>query len=309
MTAMTNTHAITGTAVTPYELVFGRKPCDPNMVAVQDGHLWGPKADKKYLSPKGHITLRRARMANVHSQAIMQRLDVIKKNQSQVRKMQYSQKYEVGDYLLRWTANPKVGVYGKLAFKTTGPYEVLSVHPRNPDVYQIRAVGNPNGQPVMTHTRELVPYVTREAHEQQKQTDVVQENDELLEVKPGDHLLLRYGRRDFLTKVLTKSGPYVEVQYYNTEGKDKDRDLRLVWYRQDPSVEGEAYQEIFKDQPSRSELQQGYVPWTERIHLNQFYQRIVEDKDMKISKDGRRITPLRKAAIRKSGPIEMADES
>ena len=96
---------------------------------------------------------------------------------------------------------------------------------------------------------------------------------------------------------------------YNTEGKDKDRDLRLVWYRQDPSVEGEAYQEIFKDQPSRSELQQGYVPWTERIHLNQFYQRIVEDKDMKISKDGRRITPLRKAAIRKSGPIEMADES
>ena len=138
---------------------------------------------------------------------------------------------------------------------------------------------------------------------------VDQQNDELLEVKPGDHLLLRYGRRDFLTKVLTKSGPYVEVQYYNTEGKDKDRDLRLVWYRQDPSVEGEAYQEIFKDQPSRSELQQGYVPWTERIHLNQFYQRIVEDKDMKISKDGRRITPLRKAAIRKSGPIEMADES
>ena len=34
-----------------------------------------------------------------------------------------------------------------------------------------------------------------------------------------------------------------------------------------------------------------------------FYQRIVEDKDMKIKPTGRHITPLRRAAIRKAGPL------
>ena len=42
-----NTHIISGTTVTPSELVFGRKPEDPNSVAVQDEELWGVKADQQ----------------------------------------------------------------------------------------------------------------------------------------------------------------------------------------------------------------------------------------------------------------------
>ena len=298
-----NTHVIEGTNVTPYELVFGRKPSDPNALAVKDPHLWGPKADKRYLSPPEFTRLRRARMADTESQMILERLDRIKKNQSIVRQKQYSYAYDVGELALRWTANPKVGVYGKLAYKTTGPYEVVAKHPRNPDVYALRPLAKPNADPTMVHIRELVPYITRDAHEKQEQTDVDQEADAILEVKVGDHLLLKNGPRDFLTKVLSREGPYVTVHYYNTKNKDKDKELKLVYYRQNPDVEGEHYEEIYVDSLSTAKQTQGWAPWTEQIHLHLFYQRIVEERDMKIKPTGRHITPLRRAAIRKAGPL------
>ena len=242
-------------------------------------------------------------MADVQSQMILQRLDQIKKNQAIVRQKQYSYRYDVGELALRWTANPKVGVYGKLAYKTTGPYEITAVHPRNPDVYALRPLHQPNAEPRMVHIRELVPYITRAAHEKEEQTDVDHEADAVLEVKVGDHLLLKNGQRDFLTKVLARSGPYVTIQYYNTAGADKDKELKLVWYRQNPGADGEEYQEIFADKLTTKQQKDGYVAWTEQIHLHLFYQRIVEPKDMKIKPNGRHITPLRRAAIRKAGPL------
>ena len=193
---------------------------------------------------------------------IMQRLDQIKKNQAIVRQKQYSYRYDVGELALRWTANPKVGVYGKLAYKTTGPYEITAKHPRNPDVYALRPLHQPNAEPKMVHIRELVPYITRAAHEKEEQTDVDQEADEVLEVKVGDHLLLKNGQRDFLTKVLARSGPYVTIQYYNTAGADKDKELKLVWYRQNPGADGEEYQEIFADKLTTKQQKDGYVAWT-----------------------------------------------
>ena len=74
-------------------------------------------------------------------------------------------------------------------------------------------------------------------------------------------------------------------------------------YRQNPDADGEEYQEIFADKLTTKQQADGYVPWTEQIHLHLFYQRIVEDKDMKIKPSGRYITPLRRAAIRKAGPL------
>ena len=141
------------------------------------------------------------------------------------------------------------------------------------------------------------------AHEKQEQTDVDQEADAILEVKVGDHLLLKNGPRDFLVKVLSREGPYVTVHYYNTRNKDKDKELKLVWYRQNPGADGEEYQEIFADKLTTKQQKDGYVAWTEQIHLHLFYQRIVEQKDMKIKPTGRHITPLRRAAIRKAGPL------
>ena len=101
----------------------------------------------------------------------------------------------------------------------------------------------------------------------------------------------------------SKSGPYIKVQYYNTKNKDKDMDLKLTWWRQNPESDEEDYQEIYKDKLSAKELDMGYEPWTEEIHSNLFYQRRVELKDMKLKKSGRYIQKLRKAAIKRAGAL------
>ena len=83
--------------------------------------------------------------------------------------------------------------------------------------------------------RELCPYITQEAHERQKPAPVgTVEGDLLKELKVGDHLLLKNGRRDFLTLVTKIEGQYVTVQYYNkkkpTKGSFKPMEnLNLAW--------------------------------------------------------------------------------
>ena len=103
--------------------------------------------------------------------------------------------------------------------------------------------------------------------------------------------------------VRSREGPYATIQYYNTKGKDKDKELQLVWYRQNPEIEGEEYEETFTDKLTQKQQKQGYMAWTEQIHLNLFYQRLVEAKDMKVTAKGRHVTPLRRAAIKQAGPI------
>ena len=86
--AIINTHAIAGTNVSPYELVFGRKPEDPNSVAVQDDALWGKKADKRYLSPAEFSRLRRGRMSEVKEQVMMETMEASRRNQATLKKVQ-----------------------------------------------------------------------------------------------------------------------------------------------------------------------------------------------------------------------------
>ena len=60
-----NTHAIEGSTVSPYELVFGRKPTDANVMAALDNPRWKCKSD---LSHEEHIRLLKSRLSEVQSQ-------------------------------------------------------------------------------------------------------------------------------------------------------------------------------------------------------------------------------------------------
>ena len=116
----------------------------------------------------------------------------------------------------------KTRIAGKLAYKCTGPYKIVDVNPRNPDVYRLVPLGQPNREPTSHHVRELCPYVTQEAHERQKPAPVgIVEDDLLKELKVGDHLLLKNGKRDYLTLVTKIDGQYVTVQYYNKKKPTK----------------------------------------------------------------------------------------
>ena len=205
----------------------------------------------------------------------------------------------------RWTANPKIGVYGKLAYKSTGPYEIVDVNRRNPNVYLLRPLGRPNVDPISTHVRELCPYITREAHEQQTQVDIDQEADSLLEVKPDQYLLLPSGARDYVCKVKSVDGPYALIQYLNTKTPKNDAysNLYPVFWRQNPKETEEDKQEVYREQLTAKQLKEGYQPWTERIHLNHFYQRAMTDKELIPTQTCRKLNRLKRAMIRKSGPL------
>ena len=298
-----NTHAIAGTNISPYELVYGRKPEDPNTVSVQDRPLWGKKTPQHFMSPAEHIKLKRARLDDVMEQVNLQRLQVIRQNQSLLRKVQYSHKYHVGDLVLRWTANPKIGTYGKLAYKCTGPYEVVGICPQNPNVYELIPLGREDKDPSKHHVREICPYITKEAHEKQDIKDIDQDHEEILQVQIGDYLLLPYSaRRDLFGIVRSVDGNYATVQYLSkTEfAKDPMTKVNLVWFRQNPTSTEEDVQEIYKPTLTAKQLKEGWKPWEETVHLHLFYQRIVKSTDIKIEKDGITIKPLRKAAIKKA---------
>ena len=304
-----NTHAFDGTTVSPYELVFGQKPIDPNSAALIEKHrLWGKPATERFQSPKESIQLLRARLDEVRTQLTTARLQVLRRNQSLLRQVQYSHKYHVGDLVLRWTPNPGGArqLYGKLAYKCTGPYKIVDVNPRNPDVYRLVPLGQPNREPTSHHVRELCPYVTQEAHERQKPAPVgIVEDDLLKELKVGDHLLLKNGKRDYLTLVTKIDGQYVTVQYYNkkkpTKGPFKPMEnLNLVWCK--PEDESKHPIEVYRPTLTPAQIDLGYVAYSEKLHVGIFYQKRVEESHLTRNAKGVTIPRGKLVAVRKLLP-------
>ena len=58
------------------------------------------------------------------------------------------------------------------------------------------------------------------------------------------------------------------------------KDLKLVWWRQDPKAEGGCYEEVHQNTLSPTQVKGGFAAWQEVIHANLFYQRVIEDKDL-----------------------------
>ena len=287
-------------------MAYGRKPSDPNAVAVTRPNVWRVKGGPQFLSIPEYTQLKLERRAAVMEDVKLEFINQSRHNQFKLRQQHYTLKYSVGDLVNRWTANPKTGMYGKLAYKNTGPYEIVGINPKNSDVYMLRPLGKPHADPTAHHVRELCPYITREAHEQQTTTSDVQQQDSMLEVKLNDHLLLPNGNRDYLTKVTKVEGPYVTVQYYNHAKPSKDfyNKLELVWWRLNPSSTEEDIEEVYGSVLSAENASGGYQPYTDKIHLNYFYQRILNKHDIRVAKDGSVALPAARLSIlRKSKPM------
>ena len=47
----------------------------------------------------------------------------------------------------------------------------------------------------------------------------------------------------------------------------------------------------------------GFAAWEEEIHVNLFYQRVIEDKAMTVTKDGRSLKRLQKAMVKRAKPL------
>ena len=60
---------------------------------------------------------------------------------------------------------------------------------------------------------------------------------------------------------------------------------------------------------TKAQVKKGFEPWQEKIHINLFYQRRVEDKDLTVRKSGVTVKPLRSAAIKKASPMVPQSDS
>jgi len=265
------------------------------------------------MSDTEQVKLKRMRQSEVRDDIITESIDQVRQNQAALRTAQYTFKYNLGDLLMRWTANPQIGQYGKLAYKSTGPYEVVSLHKRNPDVYYLKPLGKPDVDATAHHVRELCPYITREAHEEQTKLSKEQDADSLMDVEVGNYLILPNGRRLFLTIVRKIEGPYLTVQYLNTYTPKEDHmsNLNLAWERQNPSSAEEDQQEIYAPTLTAKQVAEGYEPFTEKIHINYFHQKVLTNTDLlkkSFKHDGKArsgitVSKLKLAGVRKAKPL------
>ena len=100
-------------------------------------------------------------------------------------------------------------------------------------------------------------------------------------------------------------GPYVTIQYYNTErpGAEMYEKLKLVWMRQNPSSTEEDIEEVYGSVLKPQHAAAGFQPYSDKIHLNCFYQRILTKHDVIREGENHAIPKARLASIRKSKPM------
>ena len=194
-----------------------------------------------------------------------------------------------------------------------GPFEVVAIHPRNPDVYELKSLEHPDRDPTRHHVRELCPLVTREAHERQVENTAVNQPISDLDPEVGDFLLLPYGSADFLVQVLSKAHGRVTVQFLNKKDRKTDpcSDLRLVWYRKIPSsnvFDEEAtdeHEEIYADKLTNKQLSDGFLPWTDTFDIDEFYQYPIDSKFVKKNAKGWTLNKMKRTLIRKHKPFHQ----
>ena len=218
--------------------------------------------------------------------------------------------------MLRWTGNTKRGLYGKLGYTTVGPFEVVSIHKRNRDIYELRHLASPDKGTSMHHVRELCPYITKEAHEKQHANEAVNQPISKLDPKVGDYLLLPNGSRDFLCKVLSVQHGRVLFQYLNKENPGKGSikpysALKLTWMRKKPSnnpfdeLASDDWEEKYCHQLTPAQVASGWKAYDETLSVDEFYQRIVHEKDLLKTPNGITLTPSKRAVITKLRPVHM----
>ena len=298
-----NTHAMEGSDISPYEMVYGEKPTNPAMCMALDNPVFAKQ--KKQMTGEEYFRMLRSRLADVHTKVTLARLERIRYNNAHVRQRRYSRAYKSGDLVLLWRPSVQAGIYGKLAYKSVGPFQIMKRHPKNDNVYLLRKLGDENSRVTSHHVRDLCPYISKEAQvtiEQKRDSGGIPKPRQIQQVKSGDFLMLPYGRSDFIVHVdkFDERSGMVSYQYLNTRDK-KDRmtnkNMKLVWKL--PNQDG-AKAEVYMPKLTPTQIKEGYQPMCDEAHIDEFYQCVVELGN----KNGGHFLPgAKKAHIKRHPPL------
>ena len=162
--------------------------------------------------------------------------------------------------------------------RLAGPFEVVARHDKNENVYRLRKCGDPKGRVTSHSVRDMCPYITKEAHER----EISSPDDGGLQSAPpllpevGDFLLLPYGSRDFVCRVLhfNPTSGVVKVQFYNNEKNGGLLEkVQPVWY-----CPKDHNKEVYCGEVKRQLKFPAYLPYTVELHVDEFYQVEIKKK-------------------------------
>ena len=250
----------------------------------------------------------KSRLSEVQSQVQLARLQMQRKNNAMARRRRYERKYKEGDLVLLWRPDVQRGVFGKLAFKAVGPFEVVSRHDKNDNVYRLRKCGEPNSRVTSHNVRDICPYITKEAHESEQASgdDGGLQSAPPFSVSKGDFLLLPYGKQDFICRVVhwDETSQVAKVHLYNNKANDgKLEKVQPVWYNPDNEND-----EIYCSVARRDQDHGAYLAWQVDLHIDEFYQIEIKSKlhQQKGTAKFSKVTLPRhlKAGVRKHRPLK-----
>lgn len=252
-----NSKPISGTSVSPFELLFGFKPRTPADAMLQVGH----PQDKSELSKDEYVKQLSVRWTNMEKVVTNARKQQMRRNHHQNAQLKYEYKYKEGDLVLVYRPNIKKGVTRKLLYQAAGPYEVMKeIHD---NVYRLKRLGTDKLS--IHNVSDICPFITKE-HYQKRQDEATlaagpsaTEGPDELKPEPGDFLLFPGTASDnlgagsdlddhperypfYLCKVIdyNEPGSCVRIHYYNTYSKGKRPKLRgyfPAWKHVDTGVE------------------------------------------------------------------------
>ena len=87
--------------------------------------------------------------------------------------------------------------------------------------------------------------------------------------------------------------------------------MKLVWYRTLPSSNvfdedaTHEHEEVYQDQLTNEQLQQGFMPWTDLFDLDEFYQYQLKKADLKKNANGWTLNKLKATIVRKHKPAHQ----
>ena len=270
-----NTRPWLGTQHSPYELMFGRKPRFPFDHDIQTKRPIKLSSDDLLRTSSAYANNCSAMVEDAIIKS--QRMNRFKADQEL-----YSLVYHPGDLVLMHIPRVKKGISSRLRYQTTGPYEILEHQTsarRNQDgtynTYRIKHLGS--GQQTTANVRQLLPYISRQAHDvnqfeenetRPSPTPLNKEStNEAFDPQPKDFVLLpnQDGVPYHLLQITHRDGRTVEAQYLNTSQGRRERGFKLCWEHPDkPEI-----------QSNTKPPQKNYGPFIDDFTIEEFCQRCI----------------------------------
>ena len=242
-----NTRPYRGTQISPYELLFSRRPPSFADAVLEDGHA-AVSIDKVVLPDAEYHKMAKQRVLEARAVVERAKIDVFRENDIATEKQRYTIVHRPGDLVFVHRPVAKKGQTSRLLFQCAGPFEVMAhASPPNEDgSYNVYRLRNLRTAKMSTHNiKDIHPYISKEAYVEYSDDvkalktlagqDVSADDDiavnDNFDPQQNDFLLFPgFETVDYhLIQVTKREGDMIHFHYLNTSGSSRLKNFKPVW--------------------------------------------------------------------------------